>query len=462
MSIPALGFNSAIRDEAIIADLYGEYASDLQRAERLVDLDARADAINGIESMLADSLRAEMQRQVAVLNMAPQQAEAVLPRVDRLRRLREEHLARGEQAIAQRQAELAGGGSQASNVIAEAEATPFALGKDPIKDRYVSIGRYARDVFSSKVVHRSTAKGINDAIAFRDADVARMDDLSTRIDSMEKQLAGMPLGKESDKLRKKTDQLIDERYIIRTDLGQRSAFLMREEWKSTTDSLKRVEALTAKRGLAPDEPLLGMAREFESEANGLVDRAAQLRKRADRSEDIVLRDSLYRRPYRRDELLALQAADKAITVQNYLAGDRHSRGEKISYEEVASRVLGIQPAPAGPLLAQQAPKSIQEVAAVSSEAAPPEKGQPPVASAIEPPASSGDPQGNQADVAVAPLPEGRDTTSERTSTGEFSGLEAAWLRRPLVKRRRHPTRELNRAFQRHRAGQCTGRAPTHG
>ena len=417
MSIPALGFNSAIRDEAIIADLYGEYASDLQRAERLVDLDARADAINGIESMLADSLRAEMQRQVAVLNMAPQQAEAVLPRVDRLRRLREEHLALGEQAIAQRQAELAGGGSQASNVIAEAEAMPFALGKDPIKDRYVSIDRYARDVFSSKVVHRSTAKGMNDAIAFRDADVARMDDLSTRIDSMEKQLAGMPLGKESDKLRKKTDQLIDERYIIRTDLGQRSAFLMREEWKSTTDSLKRVEALTAKRGLAPDEPLLGMAREFESEANGLVDRAAQLRKRADRSEDIVLRDSLYRRAYR-DELLALQAADKAITVQNYLAGDRHSRGEKISYEEVASRVLGIQPAPAGPLLAQQAPKSIQEVAAVSSEAAPPEKVQPPVESAIEPPASSGDPQGNQADVAVAPLPEGRDITSERTSTGE--------------------------------------------
>ncbi|MBK8227074.1 MAG: hypothetical protein IPK70_07845 [Flavobacteriales bacterium] len=417
MSVPALGFNSAARDETIIADLYKEYASDLQRAERLVDLDARADAINGIESMLADSLRAEMQRQVAVLNMAPQQAEAVLPRVDRLRRMREEHLARGEQAIAQRQAELAGGGGQASDVIAEAETSHYSPGQDPIKDRYVAIDRYARDVFSSKVEHRSTAKGMSDAIAFRDADVARMDDLSTRIDSMEKQLAGMPLGKESDKLRKKTDQLIDERYIIRTDLGQRSAFLMREEWKSTADSLKRVEALTAKRGLAPDEPLLGMAREFASEANGLNDRAAQLRKRADRSEDIVLRDSLYRRAYR-DELLALQAADKAITVQNYLAGEKHSRGEKISYEEVAARVLGIQPAPAEPMLTQQATKPSQEAAAPSSEAAASETGEHPALSAAEPPARIGDREVSLEGIAVAPSLESKDALSDRASTGE--------------------------------------------
>jgi hypothetical protein len=417
MSIPALGFNSAIRDEAIIADLYSEYASDLQRAERLADLDARADAINGIELMLADSLRAEMQRQVAVLNMAPQQAEAVLPRVDRLRRMREEHLARGEQAITQRQTELALGATPDSNGVLAAKAMPFAPGLDPIRDRYVAIDRYARDVFSSKVEHRSTAKGINDAIAFRDTDVARMDDLSTRIDSMEKQLAGMPLGKESDKLRKKADQLIDERYIIRTDLGQRSAFLMREEWKSATDSLKQAEALSAKRGLAPDEPLLSMAREFSGEAKGLFDGAAQFRKRADRSEDIVLRDSLYRRAYR-DELLALQAADKAITVQNYMAGDKHNRGEKISYEEVAARVLGIQPAPTELMLAQEAPKSIQEAPAVSSEAEASETAQQPLESATEPPVSSVDREGNQEEVAVAPLPESRDAMSERASTGE--------------------------------------------
>lgn len=352
MSIPALSFNAAAKDEAIIAQLYRDYATDLQRAQRLSDLDARADAINGIELMLADSLRAEQQRQVAVLNLAPQQADAVLPRIARLRNMREAHVELGEQAIAQRQAELVAQQVPMAAGASDDKAERFAPGADPINDRYVAIDRYARDVFSSKVEHRSSAKGVNDAIAFRDADVARIADLTTRIDSMEKQLAGMPLGKENDKLRKKTVQLMDERYIIRTDLGQRSAFLMREEWKAATDSLKKVEAITAKRGLAPDEPLLGMAREFYTEAKELNTRASELRKRADRSEDIVLRDSLYRRAYL-DELRALQAADKAITVQNYLAGDKHKRGERIGYEDVAARVLGIEPARTEPVFAQK-------------------------------------------------------------------------------------------------------------
>jgi len=352
MSIPALSFNAAAKDEEIIAQLYRDYATDLQRAQRLSDLDARADAINGIELMLADSLRAEQQRQVAVLNLAPQQADAVLPRIARLRNMREAHVELGEQAIAQRQAELVAQQVPMAAGASDDKAERFAPGADPINDRYVAIDRYARDVFSSKVEHRSSAKGVNDAIAFRDADVARIADLTTRIDSMEKQLAGMPLGKENDKLRKKTVQLMDERYIIRTDLGQRSAFLMREEWKAATDSLKKVEAITAKRGLAPDEPLLGMAREFYTEAKDLNTRASELRKRADRSEDIVLRDSLYRRAYL-DELRALQAADKAITVQNYLAGDKHKRGERIGYEDVAARVLGIEPARTEPVFAQK-------------------------------------------------------------------------------------------------------------
>lgn len=352
MSIPALSFNAVAKDEDIISQLYRDYATDLQRAQRLPDLDARADAINGVELMLADSLRAEQQRQVAVLNLAPQQADAVLPRIARLRNMREAHVERGEQAIAQRQAELVAQQTPTASGVSDDNAVRFAPGADPINDRYVAIDRYARDVFSSKVEHRSSAKGVNDAIAFRDADVARIADLTTRIDSMEKQLAGMPLGKENDKLRKKTVQLMDERYIIRTDLGQRSAFLMREEWKAATDSLKNVEAITAKRGLAPDEPLLGMAREFNTEAKDLNTRASELRKRADRSEDIVLRDSLYRRAYL-DELRALQAADKAITVHNYLAGDKHKRGERIGYEEVAARVLGIEPARTEPAFAQK-------------------------------------------------------------------------------------------------------------
>lgn len=339
---PVAVFTPATKDEEVIAQVYKSYAADRSRAERLPDADQRADAINGVELMLADSLRAEMQRQVAVLQLSPQQAEVVLPRVDRLRRLREDHITQGEQAITARQTEL----QQLADMpdaagIANSQGDSLGKsGKDPINDRFIIIDRYARNVFASKVEHRSRAKGVSEAIAFRDADVARIEGLSARIDSMEKQLAGMALGKESDKLRKKADQLIDERYIIRTDLGQRSSFLMKEEWKTATDSLKRVEALSASRGLAPDEPLVQMAKEFSTEARDQFDSAAQLRKRADRIEDIVARDSLYRRAYR-NELLALQAMDRAITVQNHLTSPALVRGERMSYEEVAAKVLGI-------------------------------------------------------------------------------------------------------------------------
>lgn len=339
---PVAVFTTAAKDEEVIAQVYKSYASDRSRAERMPDADQRADAISGVELLLADSLRAEMQRQVAVLQLSPQQAEVVLPRVDRLRRLREVHIAQGEQAIAERQAELQqlAVGPDGEVTGQDHDTTAPAIGKDPINDRFIIIDRYARNVFASKVEHRSRAKGISEAIAFRDADVARIDDLSTRIDSMEQQLAGMPLGKESDKLRKKTDQLIDERYIIRTDLGQRSAFLMKEEWRTATDSLKRMEALTASRGLAPDEPLVQMAKEYSAEAREQFDSATEMRKRADRIEDIVARDSLYRRAYR-NELLALQAMDRAITVRNHLASPALVRGERMSYEEVAAKVLGI-------------------------------------------------------------------------------------------------------------------------
>ncbi|MBK9629357.1 MAG: hypothetical protein IPO56_17160 [Flavobacteriales bacterium] len=56
-----------------------------------------------------------------------------------------------------------------------------------------------------------------------------MQQLDLEIDSIEASMPGLPR-KEYDKLRKSADKLIDERMIIRADLGQRSAFLMKEEW----------------------------------------------------------------------------------------------------------------------------------------------------------------------------------------------------------------------------------------
>lgn len=350
MTRTALSFTEATKDDDIVRQLYADYSADLQRVAQLPDADERASSLNGLELMLADSIRAEMTRQVAILQLSPQQAEVVLPRVARLRKLKEEHEALGEQALAARQAEL-----QASNTPEGSVNTGASTGRieassasDAINDRFVALDRYAASVYASKLEHRSQAKGVQEAIAFRDADVARMDVLTADIDSLEEVLLNMPVGRERDKLRKSADQMIDERLIVRTDMGQRSAFLTKEEWRTATDSMATLNKAVAGRALAMDEPLVLMAQGMEADAKRGMEQAAALRKRADRIEDIIQRDSLYRQAYR-TELLALREMDRAITVQNHLASTDHVRGETLTYEEVASKVLGI------PLVAEEAP-----------------------------------------------------------------------------------------------------------
>ena len=67
----------------------------------------RADGLNGLELMLADSLRGEMVRQLAVLQLDSSQAGTILPRISRLSKMREERIETGAQyaAVAQQVAE---------------------------------------------------------------------------------------------------------------------------------------------------------------------------------------------------------------------------------------------------------------------------------------------------------------------------------------------------------------------
>jgi hypothetical protein len=362
-------FTPDTRDARIIAQLFAGYEADKRNLERLPDADERAASLHGLELMLADSLRAEMARQVAVLDLAPQQANVVLPRVERLRKLREEHLALAETHLQVRQREVllaaqegaagrsdpAPQGALRTDGGREVQPTvPFTTvrpaggeGRDAIEERYVAIVPTARGVYHSAVEHRAKGREVNDAIAFRNADLARIDRLQNTIDSLRREAEDQPR-RAYDQLMKQADRAYDDLLIVRTDLGQRSAFLTREEWRTGLDSLKRMEKLVGARGLPPTEPLLVMAKGFRATAQAELDRATQLRKRADRIEDILQRDSLYREAYA-TELAALRDLDKSITVYNHLSGTGHVRGEQLSYPEVAARVLGISPDP--PLLA---------------------------------------------------------------------------------------------------------------
>ena len=330
-------FFPTTKDADIVALLYPDHTRDKDRLEALADPMERAEGLSGLELMLADSIRGEMVRQAAVLELAPQQGANVLPRIERLRAMRQERMLEAER-IMREVATLAVKEDPGPDGLPRTTSAPaYADGQDPIADRFIHIPSDRQEVFASKVVHRSPK--VEEAVAAKEADLERMRVIDQQVDSLEAAMVGLPR-KEYDRKRREADRLIDERMIIRSDLGQRSAFLSKEEWRTAQDSLKKVERQVVALGLVPDENLLLVSEEFRTSATLRFNEAEVLRKKADRTEDIILRDSLLRTAYHM-ELEALNAMDKAITVKTYLVGDRFTRGESLPYDEVARRVLNI-------------------------------------------------------------------------------------------------------------------------
>jgi hypothetical protein len=356
-----LVFTDRTPEELILDSLYADHRRDRERLYKLADADERAAGLNGLELMIADSLRAEMALQLSVLELDPQQASVILPRVERLRQLREAHRAQADRHLSERQDEIAAlteASAQAGAAkTATITATTTASGRDPINDRFVAVDE--KLVFASEIEHRATT--VDDAVAFKNADLARIEVLDSELDSLNDRMKGMARDREYQRLEKARDQRLDERYIVRADLGQRSAYLTKEEWSHGTDSLKQQTKELATKGLAPNEPLVVMAQTMKADAESRFRSGEQLRKQADRSEDIVLRDSLYQRAYR-VELEALRELDRAITVNAYLMGEDHLPGQVLSYQEVAASVLGIEE----PMLAAQSAASPENVATRST------------------------------------------------------------------------------------------------
>lgn len=332
-----LTFFPDTKADDIVTLVYPGYATDKAKLESVADPMERADGLSGLELMLADSLRDELVRQAAILELAPQQGEVVLPRMERLRAMRQEHVLEAERITREAEAMAQAQAEEREGLARTASRSTYAPGEHPVTDRFIFKQADPQEVFASKVVHRSSK--VDEAVAMKEADLERMVLLDERIDSLEAAMVDLPR-KEYDKKRREADKLIDERMIIRSELGLRSAYLTKEEWRHTEDSLKTIDKRVTALGLAPDENLLLMSESMRTDAKARFTEAAALRKKADRTEDILLRDSLLRTAYG-TELEALQELDKSITVKTYLLSDRFQRGETLAYEEVARRALGI-------------------------------------------------------------------------------------------------------------------------
>ncbi|MBL8002552.1 MAG: PD40 domain-containing protein [Flavobacteriales bacterium] len=346
----ARAFEASIASPQLDALLVPDHAADVQRiAEGTLAPADKAVVLHGLELVVVDSIEAETARQLALLDTDPTLATEVLPRVERLRQLKEEHVKRADEILAASQQQYVAQESrtmeQQAQAAVDAQATPSAQpvvvqagqgGGTTHVDRYVSVSPSTEFVYESVVEHRNPA--VAEAVAEKDRDLMRIADLGDRIDSLEDVLEEMPKGREYDKLRTQADRMIDEEVILRTELGQRMAYISREEMRLAEDSLREVGSLVTARGIAADEPLVLLAEEFRKEAAAQTQEAATKRKQADRSEDILERDRLYREAYEA-ELQALRSMDQAITVKNHLLGADHVAGERLTYAEVEQRMF---------------------------------------------------------------------------------------------------------------------------
>jgi hypothetical protein len=347
----ALLFSPTISSADLTTLLFPDHNGDRDRiANSTLEPRERALSLHGLELMLVDSIEAETARQLALLEQEPAQAEVILPRVERLRTMKEERILEADRILEEDAQRYAATETMAMEQALRNEADQRSMDADASTganttrttthvDRYVSAPDDVERIYESVVEHRSPA--VKEAVAEKDRDMEQIADLNDRIDSMETVLEGMPAGREQDKLRDRTDKLIDQEMVLRTDLGQRMAFLSREEYKAGVDSLKEVTLALRPKGLSPSEPLLQLARELEASAKARSDKALQLRKTADDSEDIVKREGLYREAYR-EELLALRELDKAITVTNHMASDGFVPGKAMDYAEVEERFFGTE------------------------------------------------------------------------------------------------------------------------
>ncbi|MFZ1688052.1 MAG: hypothetical protein WAU70_11555 [Flavobacteriales bacterium] len=357
---PATAFDRNMPDGELIGLLFTNYAADHERSIKLTDPVERANAAHGLELMLVDSLQAEADRQTTVLESAPERADEILPRVERLRQMRLAHTAEADRYLKE-----AGIANEAlARNIDPAEDYAIDPGNGTTKqgnppqrssststshvDEYISPVDDPEFILESPIDFRSTK--VADALLIREQDMERMVDMEEEIDSLETVLEEMPRGKEYDKVRKRADRLIDDRVIQRTEMGARSAFLTKQEYEHANDSLKQVRGDVNRMGLAPDEPLVQMARQMEEDARTQFTQAQQVRKLADRAEDIVVRDSLFRAAFGM-EVMSLRGLDQALTVNNYLLSTDFARGQTMTYTAIERKMFGGEEPP----LAEQKP-----------------------------------------------------------------------------------------------------------
>jgi hypothetical protein len=339
-----LDYDPSVLDEQLAEEAYPGFAMGRKAiAEGAGSATDKARMLHALEMALVDSIDARMAGRLALLEAQPSMADSILPQLDRWRKLKALHVTEAANALATVDRTYAASETNAfedSQLGLHAKAPVVTGGQassaTPHSDKYIFINQDIEKVYTSKVEQRSKKDG--EAVAAKEQDLARAATMQAEIDSMEQAMENVPAGKAYDKMRERTDRKIDDLLIANVDMGQRMAFISRSEFDAAKDSAIVLEKILSRKGLAPNDPLLQLARSFQADAENAMVVAKSIRKDADRSEDALKRNSLYRQAYMQ-ELGALRDMDRSHTVRNWLLSGKGVPGEALSYEQVEARMF---------------------------------------------------------------------------------------------------------------------------
>ena len=303
----------------------------------------KANMLHALEMELVDSIDVQTTRNLAVLDQHPELADLILPRLERWRQLKAAHVDSAAAVLAGVDKEYIASETKAmedaqlsGQAIKQTPTTGNDKATTPHNDAYVNIASDLSQIYSSAIAPRSKKNA--EAVALKDKDLEQVSAKLTEIDSLEGVLTDTPGGKNYEKLRKDIDKRIDDVLIQNVELGQRMAFISNSEYDVAKDSAKVLEKALSRMGLPPNAPLLQMVRSYQGAADEAMGKAKGFRKDADRTGDIVQRNSLYRQAYG-EELKALRDYDRSLTVRSYLLSGQAVPSEALTYEQVEERMF---------------------------------------------------------------------------------------------------------------------------
>lgn len=339
-----LEFDMSIMDEELAEEAYPGFSL---RRKAIMEGPAtareKASMLHALEMQLVDSIDVQTAKVLAFLEEHPQQAEELLPRLERWRQLKAAHVESAAEALAEVDQEYAATETKAmedaqlsEQAAVQGRTEGQAAPETPHNDSYIALSDELDQVYASPLQPRSSKAA--DAVAQKDRDLQIGEDMQLVIDSLQIILSETPAGKNYDKLRQQVDRKIDDMLIHNVDLGQRLAFISQSEYAVAKDSAKVLTKSLAKQGFAPDAPLMQMSKSYVEAGDASMSKAKSFRKQADDAGDIFKRNSLYRQAYA-EELNALLDYDRSHTVRNYLLSGQATPGEALTYQEVEQRMF---------------------------------------------------------------------------------------------------------------------------